>query len=250
MRPTVATGKDSALQSGSAEENGSRSEAAESGQQTASAETGDLQIGSVETRGIVRRAAPRLLRDGVGPLAVFFAGWKLVGLGVGICSAVAFGAAVFVHERRNGRPAMVVRVALVLVAIRATVGLVSDSATAYLGFEIAIDTVLGAFVLATLASDRPFISWFADEVFPLPVQVRESDTFLATMRTLTLVWGIYFLARALVRLSALVTLGTDRYVLVSALTDAPFLIALLAWSVHYTTNVFRRHPVWGPLLAE
>ena len=52
------------------------------------------------------------------------------------------------------------------------------------------------------------------------------------------------------RLSALVALGTDRYVLVSALTDAPFLIALLAWSVRYTTGAFRRHPVWGPLLAE
>src|SRR5437879_5215114 len=131
----------------------------------------------VEVRGIVRRAAPRLLRDGFGPLAVFFAGWKLIGLSVGIGCAVAFGAAVFVHERRNGRPAMVVRLALVLVAIRATVGLVSDSATAYLGLEIALDTVLGSLVLATLASARPFASWFADEVFPLPAQVRESDTF-------------------------------------------------------------------------
>jgi intracellular septation protein A len=250
MRATAATGKRSTLRSGPAEESGSRSGPAGSGQQTASAELGDLQIGSVETRGIVRRAAPRLLRDGVGPLAVFFAGWKLVGLSVGIGSAVAFGAAVFVHERRAGRPAMVVRLALVLVAIRATVGLLSDSATAYLGFEIAIDTVLGLLVLATLASPRPFTSWFADEVFPLPVQVRESDTFLTTMRTLTLVWGVYFLARALVRLSALLTLGTDRYVLVSALTDAPFLIALLAWSVHYTTSTFRRHPVWGPLLVD
>ena len=214
------------------------------------ADGSELQVGSVEVRGIVRRAAPRLVRDGFGPLAVFFAGWKLVGLSVGIGCAVAFGAAVFVHERRAGRPAMVVRLALVLVLIRATVGLVSDSATAYLGLEIALDTVLGSLVLATLASARPFASWFADEVFPLPAQVRESDTFLATMRTLTLVWGIYFVARALVRLSALLTLGTDRYVLVSALTDAPFLIALLAWSVRYTTAAFRRHPVWGPLLAE
>jgi hypothetical protein len=250
MRATVATEKGSTPQSGSAEESDPQIAAAGSEQQTATAESGELQIGSVEVRGVVRRAAPRLLRDGVGPLAVFFAGWKLVGLSVGIGSAVAFGAAVVVHERRAGRPALGVRLARVRVAIRAIVGLLSDSATAYLGFEIAIDTALGSLVLATLASARPFTSWFADEVFPMPVQVRESDTFLATMRTLTLVWGIYFLARALVRLSALLTLGTDRYVLVSALTDAPFLIALLAWSVRYTTSAFRRHPVWGPLLAE
>ncbi|TMK97143.1 MAG: hypothetical protein E6G34_13565 [Actinobacteria bacterium] len=204
----------------------------------------------VAVRGVARRAAPRLVRDGFGPLALFFAGWKLIGLSAGIGCAVVFGAAVYMHERRRGRPAMIVRLALVLVAIRATVGLASDSATAYLGLEIAIDTVLGSAVLASLASARPFASWFADEIFPLPAPVRESETFLATMRTLTLVWGLYFVVRALVRLSALLTLGTDRYVLVSALTDVPFLIALLVWSVRYTTAAFRRHPVWGALIAD
>jgi len=68
---------------------------------------------------------PRLVRDGFGPLLIFFAGWKLFGLGAGIVSAVIFGLAVFAHERRQGRPATVIRLALVLVAIRATVGIVS-----------------------------------------------------------------------------------------------------------------------------
>src|SRR3954452_16557090 len=84
----------------------------------------------------VRRSGPRLLRDGFGPLAVFFVGWKLLGLGAGIGLAVLFGVSVFVHERRRGQPAMVVRLALVLVAIRATVGFSSGSATAYLAQEI------------------------------------------------------------------------------------------------------------------
>ncbi len=59
----------------------------------------------------IRRASPRLVRDGLGPLAVFFAGWKLVGLGVGIGLAVLFGVSVLVHERRRGQPAVVVRLA-------------------------------------------------------------------------------------------------------------------------------------------
>jgi hypothetical protein len=69
------------------------------------------------------------------------------------------------------------------------------------------------------------------------------------MRTVTAVWGIYFLARALVRLTALLTLSTDRYVLVTALSDAPFLVAILAWSVYYTARVFRRSPQWAPVIA-
>ncbi len=59
------------------------------------------------------------------------------------------------------------------------------------------------------------------------------------MRILTVTWGAYFLARALVRLAAFETLSTDAYVLVVALSDVPFLIALLAWSVAFTARRFR-----------
>lgn len=197
---------------------------------------------------MVRRAGPRLLRDGFGPLAAFYAGWKLLGLGAGIGIAVVFGLSVFVHERRRGQPAMVVRLALVLVAIRAVVGFSSGSATVYLAQEIAIDTLLGCVVLSSLRTARPFASWFVEEIYPLPQQMRESATFTGAMRTITYVWGFYFLARALVRLTALLTLNTDSYVLVAALSDAPFLIALLAWSVYHTGGVLRRSADWGPAI--
>jgi hypothetical protein len=203
----------------------------------------------IAIRAVVRRAGPRLVRDGFGPLAVFFLGWKLIGLTAGIGLAVLFGLSVFVHERRQGRPAMVVRLALLLVAIRATVGLTSGSASAYLAQEIGIDTLLGCAVLGSLAGQRPFASWFAEEVYPLPPQVRDSETFRRAMRTITVLWGIYFLARALVRLTALLTLSTNGYVLVAALSDAPFLVAILAWSVYYTSRALRRSAQWGPLIA-
>lgn len=194
---------------------------------------------SISIGAVIRRAGPRMVRDAFGPLAVFFAGWKLIGLTAGIGMAVLFGVSVFVHEQRQGRPAMVVRLALILVAIRASVGLSSGSATVYLAQEVAVDMLLGATVLASLARGRPFASWFASEIFPLPREMRESDTFRHAMRTITVVWGVYFLARALVRLMALLTLSTDLYALVIALSDAPFLIAILAWSVYHTVSAFR-----------
>jgi hypothetical protein len=180
---------------------------------------------------------------------MFFAGWKLIGLGAGIGAAVVFGLTLFVYERRQGRPAAVVRLALVLVAIRATVGLTSGSATAYLATEIGIDMVLGSAVLASLASQRPFASWFAGDIYAFPQEVRDSASYRQAMRRITTVWGAYFLVRALVRLTALLTLSTNSYVLVIALTDAPCLIALLAWSVYYTVRVFRRSEEWGPIVA-
>lgn len=180
---------------------------------------------------------------------MFFIGWKLVSVGTGIAMAAVFGLTVYVHERRRNRPAMIVRLALVLVAIRATVGITSGSATAYLAQEVGIDAVLGSVVLASLRTARPFASWFAAEIYRFPEMVRESAVYRQAMRTITVVWGAYFLARGLVRLAALLTLSTDRYALVIAVTDAPFLIALLAWSVYYTSAALRRSPEWGPLLV-
>lgn len=208
-----------------------------------------LPLAAMSVRTVVAGAAPRLVRDAFGPLAVFFAGWKLIGLTAGIGMAVLFGVSVFVHERRQGRPAVVVRLALLLVAIRAIVGLSSGSATVYLAQEIGIDVLLASAVLASLATARPFASWFAADVFPLPPQMRESETFAHAMRVITVVWGVYFVARALVRLTALLTLSTNHYALVIALSDAPFLVAILAWSVYHTASAFRGSADWAPVIA-
>jgi intracellular septation protein A len=205
--------------------------------------------GAIEPRAIIRRAGPRLVRDGFGPLATFYIGWKLIGLTAGIVLAVAFGASVFLHERRQGRPATLVRVALAIVCLRAVVGLSSGSASVYLAQEIGIDVLLACAVLGSLAAGRPLTAWIASDVYPFTAEMRASETFAHVMRTVTLTWGAYFLARGAVRLIALLTLSTDRYVLVVALTDAPFLIALLAWSVYYTVGSFRRSDQWSALLA-
>jgi hypothetical protein len=208
-----------------------------------------LPPGSYGSRAVLRTAAPRLVRDAVGPLAIFYAGWKLVGLSVGIVAALVFGLAMFSRERRAGRPALIVRVALTFVIIRAIVGLSAGSARVYLAQEIGADLLISATVLGLLARGRPLAAMFAQEVFPLPDELAESEEFAHAMRRITLVWGLYFLMRAMVRLAALLTLSTDHYVLVSALSDAPFLVAILAWSVNYTTRAFRDSPRWGPMMA-
>jgi hypothetical protein len=87
-------------------------------------------------------------------------------------------------------------------------------------------------------------------VYPFTPDMRNSDTFASVMRTVAAVWGAYFLARAAVRLLALLTLSTNRYVLVVAVSDAPFLIALLAWSVYYVIGAFRASEQWSALLGD
>ena len=104
---------------------------------------------------VLRGSAPRIIRDGFGPIASFYVGWKLVGLLVGIAMATAFALVMYRHERRHGRPALVVRVALGLVLVQAFVGLISGNAKVYLGQEVAIDALLGMTVLGSVAIGRP-----------------------------------------------------------------------------------------------
>src|SRR6476620_851302 len=126
----------------------------------------------VDVRAVVRRSAPRLVRDAFGPLAVFLLGWKLLSLGAGIAAAASFGVAVYVHERRAGRPAMVVRIALALVAARAIVGVTSGSATVYLAQEIGIDAVLSLAVFSSVVIARPLAAPLAGEFFPFTPEMR------------------------------------------------------------------------------
>jgi hypothetical protein len=198
---------------------------------------------------ILRRSGPRIALNGFGPIVAFYVGWKLAGLVVGIAAAAAFGLAMYRHERRADRPAMVVRVALGLVVIRTAVGLITHSTNLYLGQEIILDTILGSITLGSLLVHRPLAAIFAREVYPFPDQVYGSAGFRQVFVLITAVWGGYFIIRALVRLAALLTLTTDGYLLVAALSDFPFVLGLLGWSVIYSTRRFRASPEWGEAIA-
>jgi hypothetical protein len=200
-------------------------------------------------RTILRHSAPRVLRDALGPIGSFFVAWKLAGLAVGIGVATLFAAVIYRHERNAGRPAIVVRVAFALVLIRAVVGLTSGSARVYLGQEAGIDAAIGLTVLGFLAAGRPLAAFFAREIYPFPDEVRSAPAFQRAFRIMTVVWAVYFLVRAAVRLTAVLTLSVNGYLLVDALSGAPFLLALLAWSVTYSIRTLESRPELTAALA-
>src|SRR4051812_23883276 len=203
-----------------------------------------IAVGSV-----FRKSAPRIVRDGLGPLACFFVGWKLVGLVAGIGLATLFGLVMYRIERGKGRPALIVRVALGLVLLRAVAGLISGSAKVYLGQEVLIDAVIGLILLESVRRGRPLAQLFGEEVYAFPDPVKESETYAHTFRVVTLAWASYFLVRSGVRLAAVLTLSVDHYLLVAAISDAPFLLAMLAWSIFYTSRAFRRSEELGEAVA-
>jgi intracellular septation protein A len=202
-----------------------------------------------QLRDVVRRSAPRVARDAFGPLLAFFVGWKLAGLYVGIAAAVAVAVLLYGYERRRGRPGFVVRLSLGLVLIRAAVGLITGSTSTYLGQEIAIDCILSAVFLGSLAIHRPITEVFARDVFPLPDGVRASPEYRRLFTLIGAVWGTYFLCRAAVRGIAFVTLSKELYLAVVAASDVPFLLGLLAWSVWFGARRLRDSEHWPAIVA-
>jgi hypothetical protein len=112
----------------------------------------------------------------------------------------------------------------------------------YLGQEAGIDLAIGLTVLGFLAAGRPLAAFFAKEIYPFPDEVRSSPEFQRAFRIMTVVWGLYFLVRAAVRLTAVLTLSVNGYLLVDALSGAPFLLALLVWSVTYAIRTLESRP--------
>jgi hypothetical protein len=90
---------------------------------------------------------------------------------------------------------------------------------------------------------------FAEELYPFPPDVKESETFRRAFSRVSLAWAAYLLARSSLRLFML-SKTVDAFVFVNVVTGFPIMAPLLVWSVWYIARRFRRSEEWGWALAE
>jgi intracellular septation protein A len=209
------------------------------------------QIGlpEVSARSILRGSGPRFALDAGGPVLVFYAGWKVSGLVVGVVAATIVGLGAYLYERHRERPGVMVRVALAFVIVQAVVGLAAGSAKVYLAQPLLLNGALGLAFLVSVFARRPLAGAFAAEMYPFPPQVAESETFRRVFTGVSLAWAVYLLARSALRLFTL-EMSVDAFVAVNLATGFPLSASLMAWSVWYGVRGFRRSEEWGWALAE
>ncbi len=188
-------------------------------------------------KGILREAGPRLLRDALGPTLCFYVGWKTLGLWFGILLGSVFAFSAYGYERRKGRPGMIARLVLAFVVLQALVGLMTNSAQAYLIQPTILGAINGLVWLGSVAIGKPLAGVFASEVFPVDDETRASATYKNTFRLISVVWGTWFTVFAAIQFVVLLAVGVDAYVGLRVL-DAVLVIMLIVWSVRaFTTRI-------------
>lgn len=182
---------------------------------------------------LIRSVGPRLLRDILGPPIAFYGGWKLTGnVFVGVALGTSFAVLAYAYERRHGRPGMIARVVLAFVLLQAIVGIVTDSATAYLVQPAMLGAANGMLWLGSVLLGRPLAGIFAREVFPVDAETRDSHEYHSVFRYVTLLFGIFFVTIAAVQLAVLLIVGIGAFVATRVL-DAAGILAMVVYCVRY-----------------
>jgi len=203
----------------------------------------------IDTRTILRAGGPRFVVNAGFPVLFFYAGWKLSGLLLGVLLATAVGVGAYLYERHKERPGLVARLALAFVLIQGVIGLAFGSAKVYLAQPVILNLGLGLVFLVTTLRGKPFAGQFAEELYPFPPEVKESETFKRAFARVSVVWAVYFLLRSIIRLYMLGG-SIDAFVVVNVVTGFPIIAGLMSWSVWYITRFFRRSEEYGWALAD
>jgi intracellular septation protein A len=204
----------------------------------------------VSVRALLLGTGPRFARDAFGPVAVFYVGWKLVGLPAGIVAATAVSVAAYLWERRQARTGLAAALGLVIALVQAFAGWLAGSAKWYFAPPVIVNAAYGVAFLVSVLIGRPLAGVFASETYAFPPQVKASATFRRVFSRVSLAWAAYLLARSALRFVALTRVSVEGFILVSIVTGIPFTAVLMAWSIWYGIRGFRRSDEWGPYLRE
>jgi hypothetical protein len=187
---------------------------------------------------LLRRGLPLLAVESAVPVAVFYGAWKVSGLAAAIIAGTLVSLAIAGWQIRTGRGGGVAAVTAIFLVIQALVGLAAHSATVYLAQPVVLSACWSLAYFASALIGRPLVGVFAQVWYPFPPTFRASASYRREFGMQSVVWGVYCLARAIVRLVVLLGSGVGSFLLVSLLTGTPILVLLVFWGLWHARRAF------------
>jgi len=191
-------------------------------------------------RSLLGRGVPQFTAEAVAPVLVFYVAWKGYGLGPAIAASTVGSVALAAWLMRRGRDVALVATGATFVVIQALVALAAHSATVYLAQPVILSALWAIAYFVSVAIGRPLIGVFANAWYPFPAWFRATVPYRREFGLQSIVWGVYCLARAALRLFVLLHAGIGGFVVVSLLTGIPMFGALVAWGLWHARRVFGR----------
>lgn len=198
--------------------------------------------GGLSIFGLALQSGPRFARDAFGPLLIFYAGWKLVGLDAGIATATVFAVGVYLWERGQARSGLSAAIGLGIALVQAVAGLASSRTIWYFAPPLIINGACGVAFLASVAIGQPLTAVFAADTYAFTPQVMASASFRGTCSRISLVWATYLLLCSAARLVVLLRSSVDVYVTVNFVTGFPLAAVIMVWSMWYSVRSLPPHP--------
>ena len=189
-------------------------------------------------RFLLGRGLPNFALEGFLPILVFYVVWREAGLGAGIVASGAAAGLVVLLQLRRGMDVALAAAACVFIVIQSTVALVTHSETVYLAQPVLLSAAWGVAYLVSAAVGRPLVGAFARGFYPFPREMRESALYRREFGMQSVVWGVFCLARAALRLWVLLASGVGGLLVVSFVTGTPALFALVLWGVWHARIAF------------
>ena len=191
-------------------------------------------------RSMLGRGLPQFAGEAVAPVLVFYAVWTLWGLAPAIAASTVVYLTLAAWLLRRGHDLTLIAAGAAFVVIQGLVGLASHSATVYLAQPVVLSALWGLAFFVSIVVGRPLIGVFAGAWYPFPAWFRAGEPYRREFGMQSFVWGLVCLARAGLRLWALLDSGVGGFVVVSIATGTPLLAALVAWGVWHARRTFLR----------
>ena len=191
-------------------------------------------------RSLLGRGLPQFMGEAVVPVLVFYVVWRAAGLGSAIVVSTLVSLVLAAWLVRRGRDVALVAVGATFIVIQALVALAAHSATVYLAQPVVLSALWAVAYFVSAAVGRPLIGVFANAWYPFPQWFRTTVPYRREFGLQSIVWGVYCLGRAVLRLFVLLHSGIGGFVLVSVVTGAPVLVALVAWGLWHARRAFGR----------
>jgi hypothetical protein len=189
---------------------------------------------------LLRRGLPLLAVESAVPVAVFYGAWKMAGLAAAIVAGTLVSLAIAGWQMRAGRGGGVAAATAVFLVIQALVGLAAHSATVYLAQPVVLSACWSLAYFVSALVGRPLVGVFAQVWYPFPPAFRASAPYRREFGMQSVVWGVYCLTRAVVRLVVLLGSGVGSFLLVSLLSGTPILVLLVFWGIWHARRTFSR----------